>query len=100
MVLVYVLAGILGYVFLARIFMNLMYDLNNIRDKGSSFEKVYSRFSKKYVYYGSDACLHSMLFPITLFCMVSILVCKIPMKLADFVTNPKNYKFSIKIERK
>ena len=89
-----IVVGILVYVFLARVFSNVMFE------KGTKYwygrrirgtEATCDSFSRNFL---------SVIFPFTSVVLLLILICKFPIKLADFATNPANYKFRIKFERK
>lgn len=94
-----IIAGILGYVFLARMFYNL------------AFEKAHdSRFLKPRIVVldkyddGEISTEHgglaSAFFPLYSLLTLVVLVFHLPIKAADFATNPSNYKFRIRVERK
>lgn len=86
------LAAVLGYVFLARVFYNCLYYIGY----GT---RAQSRITGKY-HQLSDAQFSAVFFPISLAVILVCLICKLPIKAADFATNPSNYKFRIRVERK
>jgi hypothetical protein len=92
--IVLILAGILGYVFLARVFYNLLFEYV----KGRYYP---IRLRGTNLFAGKDIPPIEFLvsiFPVIIVIVLVYLICKLPIKLADFICNPANYKFKIRIE--
>ena len=86
MIILGIIFGLLLYVFIARIVYNFTVGMFNSNLEYSNDREL--------------RILCSVLFPITLTILLLVLICKLPMKLADFVSNPKNYNYRIKLEKK
>lgn len=85
MIYLWIILGIMGYVFLATITWNILVLIDG-KPNTTSEEEFYM-------------CA-SILFPLTVVIGLLFLIGWFPFKLANFIMNPDNYKLRIKIERK
>lgn len=105
MIILSVILGILVYVFFVKVFDNLVFDKNDIKNKGTNCGKIKNRMLNCYVFSDMpERVLFSLFFPISIVGTLLVFICfnviELPLKLADIVCDPKNYKFKIKIEKK
>jgi len=98
MIATMVILGILVYVFLARVFYTSVFTIIEVEHKwGNCFCAVDFLFKEEIL--EDEAQFMSVLFPVITIFVLLYLLGKQVVKLADFVTNPKNYKFKIKFEK-
>lgn len=88
LIAMWILLGFFCYGFLARVFHNLYFD-----------EKGHSRISKNY-WDSFERYVLSIFFPVACAFLLAYFLAKVPIKLADFICNPQNYKFRIKFEKR
>lgn len=89
-----IIVGILGYVFLARVVENIML----IKDENGCHDRIIPTMKSRHTDYYSGFYYVFVIPLLVLYILIPI--CKLPIKAADFATNPSNYKFRIRVERK